>query len=736
MARAIIKRKVELEGTRRLIQDSRLAIRDIFDAIVELVTNADDRYQVLGIFGKIEIEIVRRRAAGDPTTLRVRDMADGMTSEVMEHKIGRTGGRVSGLERGLAVRGTNSRGAKDIAALGKVTFESIADDDRIHTCSITQNFDFELLESAEITPKDRKRLKITEGTGTLVTLKVDPSRRIPIPKADNLRKKLSQLVALRDILNDSQRQVYLKDGEKAPIRIKPPQLGGKDRLKESFEIPGYPDARAKLTIRRTSETLEREQDRFRRGGVLVKSRHAIHEATLFDKELETDPHALKFFGRLVCDYIDHLGNEFDERVEERAKEDPDNPMPILDPSRRSGLTRDHPFVKALFAEALKRFRPLVEEERKRAEKESATIESRATRKRLDALERAATRFMERNGADNESSRDPEGSRGRLFPERGYSISPPFAQIIQGHSIQCSLRIQHSIFPEIENGATIQVDCLTDEISTDKRFVALQSHPVEEDVLQATWKLKGIRPTTATGMIARVGPVKAEYAVEVLESEADRYSDIDTICFQRQRYRLKLGGNKKRVQILAPTTLVSDPVRVEVSVDNSRFSLSGEPILRPRKELGVATCNLRVGVTGTEETSGIITAKIGDKEATADIFGIQPLGAGIKIKIEDIDLTNQRYRWRQNVLEIAARHPALQRYLGPPPKFDGQDDKHFRIVLAEVIAEAVCARLIGEIVRNNPEDYENADWDRFYAEYSELITRFLPDAHKLQLPAEG
>ena len=536
--------------------------------------------------------------------------------------------------------------------------------------------------------------------------------------------------------HDSRRKVYLKDGGKTSIRIESPPLGGKDRLKESFGIPGYPDARAKLTIRRTSEALEREQHRFRRGGILVKSRHAVHEATLFDKDLETDPHALRFFGRLVCDYIDHLWNDFDKRVEERAGDDPRNPTPILDPSRRSGLTREHPFVKALFAEVLKRLRPLIEEERQRAEKERATIESRATRKRLDALERAATRFMERFGTEQDSSRDPEGASGRLFQERGYNLSPPFAQIVQGHSIRCCLRIKQSVFPEIESGAAVQVDCLTDEVAVNKRFVPIQPHAVEEDVLQATWKLTGVRPTPATGMVVRIGPVLVECMVEVLESEADRYSDIDALQFQKQRYRLKLGGNRKRVQILAPIARISGPGRVEVSVDNSRFSLSGDPMLHPREKLGVAMCDLRIGVTGTEETSGFITARIENEEATAEVFAVQPLGAGIKINLEDIRFGNQRYRWRQNVLEIAARHPALQRYLGPPPEFEGQDAKHFRVVLAEVIADAVCARLISDNVRANPGEYEDADWDHFYAEYSRLITNFLPDAHKLQVPSEG
>ncbi|MCY4158217.1 MAG: hypothetical protein OXE92_07400 [Bacteroidetes bacterium] len=66
MTRKIVEqRKVELDGTRRLIQDSNLAIRDIYDALLELIINADDRYQILGTSGKIEIGLIRRRTAGE-----------------------------------------------------------------------------------------------------------------------------------------------------------------------------------------------------------------------------------------------------------------------------------------------------------------------------------------------------------------------------------------------------------------------------------------------------------------------------------------------------------------------------------------------------------------------------------------------------------------------------------------------------------------------------------------------
>ena len=93
---AVKRRPLEV-ASRRVVQDAKLAIRDVYDAIVELVTNADDRYQILAIEGRVEIGL-GRQGKGQPSILRVRDFADGMTTDQMNRKLGRIGGRVSGLE--------------------------------------------------------------------------------------------------------------------------------------------------------------------------------------------------------------------------------------------------------------------------------------------------------------------------------------------------------------------------------------------------------------------------------------------------------------------------------------------------------------------------------------------------------------------------------------------------------------------------------------------------------------
>ena len=102
----------------------------------------------------------------------------------------------------------------------------------------------------------------------------------------------------------------------------------KERVNQTISIPGYSGVTAKLVIRRAQRQFEaRQRARFRQGGILVKSRHAVHEATLFDTSLDGDPNALWFCGKLSCEYIDDLWNDFDSRF--ASNEERDRVKPIL-----------------------------------------------------------------------------------------------------------------------------------------------------------------------------------------------------------------------------------------------------------------------------------------------------------------------------------------------------------------------------------------------------------------------
>jgi hypothetical protein len=100
------------------------------------------------------------------------------------------------------------------------------------------------------------------------------------------------------------------------------------------EVPGDEGHRFRFKLRRATEPLEDPGDpRFRRSAVLIKGRRAIHGCSFFASELERDPGADLYFGRLECDGIDALAEEWDERRERGESHPSDNPIFILDPNR-------------------------------------------------------------------------------------------------------------------------------------------------------------------------------------------------------------------------------------------------------------------------------------------------------------------------------------------------------------------------------------------------------------------
>ena len=375
---------------------------------------------------------------------------------------------------------------------------------------------------------------------------------------------------------------------------------------------------------------------------------------------------------------------------------------------------------------------MVEKERKRADKEQTAIENESTRDRLNKLEIAAAKFMDKYRDDEARDTSSSSSTTQLL-RSGYQLNPPFSQMLLGHSIRMTLSISQETFPELEVGATVQIECHDQAIAASKRFAPLVAHQQRAGMLTATWKIAAEEVSTATGVQVRVGPISTEAAIEVFGSEADRYRNVNALEFQRKRYKVRTGNKRKRIRLVAPLSVAPERTAVDVSLKGAgtHLKIIGETILEPHADLGVAICEFSVKSTD-QVASGALSASLGDSTATARVESVLPPGSGIKIELHDIDLVNQRYRWRANVLEIAARHPSLSRYLGDKAeRFPGQDEPHFRLLLAEIVSDAVCAQMLSHTIEDHPEDYEDADWVDYYADYSKLMTRFLPVAHSVQ-----
>jgi len=507
-------------------QNATMAIQDVFDALTELVTNSDDAYSRSNIKnGRIEIEVDRRRK-GISSIVKVRDFACGFTHDEMVKKLGSIGNRHnSGLAEGANVRGTNSRGAKDIHALGTVTFESIDSDGTFSKCCIHSVKDFEIFPPEKANALVRQTLGIRKGSGTVVTLEVDPSRTKFIPQHDNLKKKLTDLVPLRLILADPNREVILynkKQQRKDVIQYVAPD--GSVRVKETFVVPGYPQSSVKLIIKRTKKPLG-GRGKFRKSGIIIQSRKAVHESTLFAPDFEHDPVAARFFGKLRCEYIDDLWNEADDSIYKNGSpKDSRNPSLIYDPRRQSGLVRGHPFFQALKREVLKRLRPLVENERAREIANLQQVENLETRKKLNKLEQIATKFLQDEQEDYDDDLDNLTTNVTNVRKRvtDYKLSPPYCKMVVGQSQNFSLTVNQDNYPELSKGSAVQIQCESTHVAANRLSCLLESHPADEGILRATWSVTAQHPVSTTGVSISVGAITEQALIEVVATKQDLY----------------------------------------------------------------------------------------------------------------------------------------------------------------------------------------------------------------------
>ena len=294
-----------------------------------------------------------------------------------------------------------------------------------------------------------------------------------------------------------------------------------------------------------------------------------------------------------------------------------------------------------------------------------------------------------------------------------------------------LNINQKAFPEFSVGDAVEISCLTDEISVSNQFGNLEAHPNRENVLRFVWKVKAEKVTKATAIKVRCGSIVGDCSIEIFADEKDQFMDITSFCFNHRKYSFEI-DSKRNFWLLAPCQgILEEPTKVEVECSNGEFKIAGDRMMQPFPRLGISKCKMAI-TAKTPNQKGILTASIPGHKCSAEVISLDPAGPTIKIELKDISYGNQRYMWQGNILQIAARHPSLNRYLGGPPDFLGQEDKHYRVLLAEIVAEAVCSRLLSRNANDQPGEYSDFDWDAYYAEYCRMMTKFLPIAHETQV----
>lgn len=734
------EQKLEIEP-RYFLQTAERAMKgDIVRGLVELITNADDSYGEiefcrLKTSGKISIYIERRRKNKN-TTVIVKDRAEGMVLEEMVHKLKRVGGITSKFleTKGFKTRGLMGRGSKECVVFGRLTFKSIKNN--IYSeLQLKKPAHFIPVIKRLVTEIDRVELNIPKGNGTVVILDVDSQFKIPSHQflVDNLPKYYS----LRDIFASPQRKLKLHNSSKPKSRndrLVYVAKEGNPVLDEAFEVPGYPKAEAHISVLKTSGRIKAEPNSpYWEGGILIKSNHAIHGVTGFARDIENNPYFEHYFGRIRCPYIDRLAIEYELKEKRKIPHSTANPSRIIDPLRSEGLTANHPFTKALYGEAKRRIKILLKQDEEEATSKTKEIENKKTTERLRRLATEVSKFIKDRTENLEDLEDENYLDDSDISSGGMIIIPRGLRIPIGEVKNFYVYVKPA--PQQPERRI--------ELSTESQAILLNSD-VEgllersNGIFYSSFSVMGMDYADNIKIKVSWSGIEKYVSVSVVKKE-EVHPNVKDFAFEKNEYKVRKGKQKEILILANWPGFIHGEVECQVTSDNDEFiDFTGKKTRLKHAafddgtEMGIGKLKVfgkKVGGPTTLKTA------LQQREITTKIFVIPPrdLGHDFEIKLVDEDLGEQRAVWDGNFLKISGRHNSIRRYLGPAPDFSGQKSIHFRLLLAELIADNVARRVLELNSQKNIKEYEEMDVSSFYQKHRRYMNEFLEIAHKIQIP---
>jgi len=339
---------------------------DLVQIIPELVTNADaaiaagegGRGRIALRFGAPPAGFVRRwrsqmRVLGVPALVDWRfevscaDDGIGVNAATVERRLGALGELP---EHDGAQRGLFGRGLRDVwLAQGAGRIEGVRDEEAVESWFFPALGDDPY---AFLHVREEPALK--EHPGALVSVPLAVER---LPADGRLRTLVSQLVQLRPVLEDPDRELTLElpTGQVEVVRFPPPEPDDQRPVLFDGEVKVTRAISAHITVCRAAAPLAPGTSRATRlGGLVVRSGRAAHESTLAGQE--GLPGTRHLYGEVRCDALEDL---------QRAALDRSRPQLVVKVDR-SGLNDNHPIVKALYAAIDRILGPIVAAEERRA----------------------------------------------------------------------------------------------------------------------------------------------------------------------------------------------------------------------------------------------------------------------------------------------------------------------------------------------------------------------------------
>jgi hypothetical protein len=347
---------------------------DLVQIIPELVTNADAAIAASGrLCGRIVLafgppdpaflarwraELRRARAPAITdwrNELRCTDDGIGVNASTVDARLGALGVAPDHADQ----RGLFGRGLRDVwLAQGGGRIEGVRDGHAVESWFFPAPGDapygFAHVVDEPAGAAHARALGV-DVSGTRVTV---PLAVRSLPVNARLRRLVAQLVQIRPVLADLQRELWLELPGEAPTLIMEPNIepDAERPLLFDDEVTVQTGVTARVTVRRAADPIPLSPSRATRlGGLLILSGRAAHETTLGG--FEGAPGARHLFGEVRCEMI--------ETLQRRAL---DSPRPqVVVRVDRGGLNEHHPLVRHLNAAVDRVLAPIVAEEERRAD---------------------------------------------------------------------------------------------------------------------------------------------------------------------------------------------------------------------------------------------------------------------------------------------------------------------------------------------------------------------------------
>lgn len=407
--------------------------------------------------------------------------------------------------------------------------------------------------------------------------------------------------------------------------------------------------------------------------------------------------------------------------------------------------KEHPFTQDLFQLPSEKLRALIARDRDSERVHRREIANVETKRRLARLAKVASQFMKQQLDDVADLTPGEGVDPSAFMERGLMVVPTYARLAVGSEKKLWLYVGTTL--PVQENAEVSVHASSDAIEVLDPVISLSRHPKRDDRLYGVFRIRADKISDGILLQATVPSLPpAEAMIEVVESTIEFRDFRDSLEFEHSSYTVREGSSRTiRLLALFPD-LVSEATSARMwTADGDGVMVKGSANLVPIANSNFARAEVSVRGRRLNSTSTIMASANG-RQASARVRVIQKEKAGVPLDfdIRDEDFSNFRAIWADheghpNLLLISARHASVSRYLGPGPEFPGQDSPLFRLLLAEIVAESVCRKVMQLDTRQHPWDYRLADlkddfliFDTVVARLHGRIRDFIADAHAVML----